>query len=67
MKIGGGGVKITTPLFLDNPGTTVELSDPRVYIPPLNLLKLQQPDRDYYKLGIGINLTDLFNRGKTQP
>ncbi|HSE30463.1 MAG TPA: hypothetical protein VLA93_02685 [Pyrinomonadaceae bacterium] len=67
MKIGGGGAKITTPLFLDNPGTTIELSDTRVYIPPLNLLKLQQPDRDYYKLGVGINLTDLFNRNKPQP
>jgi len=64
MKVGGGGVKITTPLFLDNPGTTVEITDPKVYIPALNLLKLQQPDRDYYKLGVGINLTDLFNRNK---
>ena len=64
MKVFGGGVKITTPLFLDNPGTTVDLSDPRVYIPPTNILKLQQPDRDYYKIGVGINLTELFNRNK---
>jgi hypothetical protein len=64
MKIGGGGVKITTPLFLDNTGTTIELSDPRVYIPPTSVLKLQQPDRDYYKIGVGVNLTDLFNRNK---
>lgn len=61
MKVGGGGVKITTPLFLDNPGTTVTISDPTVYIPPTNILKLQQPDRDYYKIGVGVNLTDLFS------
>jgi len=67
MKVGGGGVKITTPLFLDNPGTTVELSDPRLYVPPIGVLKLQQPDRDYYKIGVGINLTDLFNRNKPKP
>lgn len=64
MKIGGGGVKIRTPLFLDNPGTTVPISDTRVYIPPTNILKLQQPDRDYYKIGIGIDLVELFNRNK---
>lgn|GEM_PF-5093552 len=64
MKIGGGGVKITTPLFLDNPGTTVPISDAAVFMPPTSVLKLQQPDRDYYKLGVGINLTDLFNRNK---
>ena len=64
MKVGGGGAKITTPLFLDNPGTTVPISDAAVFMPPTNVLKLQQPDRDYYKLGVGINLTDLFNRNK---
>jgi hypothetical protein len=63
MKI-GGKVNITTPLFLDNPGTTVQISDPTVFMPPTSVLKLQQPDRDYYKIGVGINLTDLFNRNK---
>ncbi len=66
MKVGGGGAKITTPLFLDNPGTTVEISDPKVYMPPTNILRLQQPDRDYYKFGVGVNLTDLLNR-KSSP
>ena len=64
MKVGGGGAKVTTPLFLDNPGTTIQISDPKVYIPSTDILKLQQPDRDYYKIGVGINLTDLFNRNK---
>jgi hypothetical protein len=36
-------------------------------MPATNVLKLQQPDRDYYKLGVGINLTDLFNRNKPRP
>ena len=61
MKIGGGGVKLTTPLFLDNPGTTVQISDPAVFMPPTSILKLQQPDRDYYKIGIGINLSEIRN------
>jgi hypothetical protein len=64
MKIGGGGgVKIQTPLFLDTPTSTVQITDVNVYIPPPDL----QPtriDRDYYKIGIGVNLTDLFNRNK---
>jgi hypothetical protein len=63
MKIGGGGVKVTTPLFLDNPGTTVQISDPAVFMPPTSVLKLQQPDRDYYKIGIGINLSELLKLG----
>ena len=67
MKVGGGGAKITTPLFLDNPGTTVQINDAAVFMPATNVLKLQQPDRDYYKLGVGINLTDLFNRNKPRP
>src|ERR1051326_3012768 len=67
MKVGGGGAKITTPLFLDNPGTTVQINDAAVFMPATNVLKLQQPDRDYYKLGVGINLTDLFNRNKPSP
>jgi hypothetical protein len=64
MKI-GGRVNITTPLFLDNPGTTVQISDPAVFMPSTSILKLQQPDRDYYKIGVGINLTDFFNRNKS--
>lgn len=64
MKIGGGGVKINSPLFLD-PGSIL-IFDPKVYVPPAQLQELLQPNRDYYKIGIGVNLTDLFNRNKTR-
>jgi len=57
MKLGGGGVRITTPLFLDTAPGEILVTNNDVFIAP-NL----QLDRDYYKIGIGINLTDLFNR-----
>jgi hypothetical protein len=67
MKIGGGGgVKIQTPLFLDTPTSTIQITDPGVYIPPPDL-QPTRTDRDYYKIGIGVNLTDLFNRNKPKP
>jgi hypothetical protein len=66
MKIGGGGgVRIQTPLFLDTPTSTIQITDPNVYIPPADL-QPTRTDRDYYKIGIGVNLTDLFNRNKTK-
>lgn len=59
MKIGGGGVKIDTPLFLDTPGTAenVTLTSNGVFIMPT-----LQTNRDYYRFGVGVNLTELFNR-----
>lgn len=57
MKIGGGGVKISTPLFLDTAPGEILVTNNDVFVAP-NL----QLDRDYYKIGVGINLTDLFNR-----
>jgi hypothetical protein len=66
MKIGAGGVRIQNPIFLENPGSEIKITDPRVYIPPANLQERFQPNRDYYKIGIGVNLTELFNRNKTQ-
>lgn len=57
MKFGGGGVRITTPLFLDTAPGDVLVTNNNVFIAP-NL----QLNRDYYKIGVGINLTDLFNR-----
>lgn len=66
MKVAGGSVKIQTPLFLESPGTTVPITDIRVYIPPAEL-QPTRVDRDYYKIGIGVNLTDLFNRNKVPP
>ncbi len=65
MKIGGGRVKVINPLFLD-PATS-PITDPKVFIPPADLQQLLQPNRDYYKIGVGINLTDLFNRSRTPP
>ncbi|HEY9403819.1 MAG TPA: Ig domain-containing protein [Pyrinomonadaceae bacterium] len=57
MKLGGKGVKITTPLFLSKSDGDVSLTSDSVFIAP-NL----QTDRDYYRIGIGVNLTELFNR-----
>jgi hypothetical protein len=65
MKIGGGRAKVINPLFLDP--ATVLITDPRVYIPSAALQQLLQPNRDYYKIGVGVNLTDLFNRNPTPP
>jgi hypothetical protein len=59
MKVGGGGVRINTPLFLDTAPGNVLLTSSDVFIAP-NL----QMNRDYYKIGVGVNLTDLFNRKK---
>ncbi|HJR08998.1 MAG TPA: hypothetical protein VJ842_17195 [Pyrinomonadaceae bacterium] len=59
MKIGGGGVKIDTPLFLDQPGSAdkVTLTNNDIFITPT-----LQTNRDYYRFGVGVNLTELFNR-----
>lgn len=65
MKIGAGGVRVQNPLFLDTAPGEVLITDSRVYIPPSNLQKMFQPNRDYYKIGVGINLTELFNRNKS--
>lgn len=66
MKIGQGGPRIDVPLFLDTAPGEIQITSNDVFIPPAD----QQPsrlNRDYYKIGIGINLTDLFNRNKTRP
>lgn len=63
MKFGAGGVNIENPIFLD-PGSIL-ITDPKVYIPPSDLQQLLQPNRDYYKIGVGVNLTDLFNRNRS--
>lgn len=65
MKIGGGRVKVVNPLFLDP--ASVLITDTKVFIPPAELQQLLQPNRDYYKIGVGINLTDLFNKKRTPP
>ncbi|MDQ3803755.1 MAG: hypothetical protein M3416_08025 [Acidobacteriota bacterium] len=57
MKIGAGGVKIDTPLFLNRAPGEVSLTDNDVFIAPT-----LQTNRDYYRFGVGVNLTELFNR-----
>ena len=64
MKIGAGGVRIQNPLFLDTAPGDVLITDSRVFIPESDRQKMFQPSRDYYKVGVGINLTELFNRNK---
>ena len=60
IKVGGGRTKVVNPLFLDP--ATVLITDSKVFIPPPDLQQLLQPNRDYYKIGVGINLNELFNR-----
>ena len=57
MKVGGGGVKINTPLFLSSAGSDIQVTGDDVLIVPT-----LQSNRDYYRFGIGVNLNDLFNR-----
>lgn len=64
LKIGQGGPRIDVPLFLDTAPGEIQITNDTVFIPPPE----QQPsrlNRDYYKIGVGVNLTDLFNRNKT--
>ena len=60
MKLNGGGVRITTPLFLERPESNVLLTNDDLFIAPT-----LQTNRDYYRFGIGVNLTELFNRRTT--
>jgi hypothetical protein len=63
MKLGGGGKGVQSPLFLVE-NNDLKLSDPSIFIPSTDILKTELPNRDYYKIGVGVNLTDLFNRNK---
>jgi hypothetical protein len=63
LKVGGGGVSVQNPLFLDRVDSA-QLSDTDLYIPSVDIQKQRVPNRDYYKIGVGINLTELFNRNK---
>lgn len=57
MKVGGGGVKINTPLFLNTAPSNISITGDNVFVAPT-----LQSNRDYYRFGIGVNLNDLFNR-----
>ena len=66
MKV-GGNQKIENFLVLDPATSAPNINDPTVYVPPVDFLRGLQSNRDYYKIGVGINLTDFFNRNKTPP
>jgi hypothetical protein len=61
MKL-GGGVRISTPLFLDTADSTVQITNTDLFIAPT-----LQSDKDYYRIGIGVNLTELFGRKPPPP
>ncbi|HVQ36834.1 MAG TPA: hypothetical protein VMS31_04850 [Pyrinomonadaceae bacterium] len=61
LKLGNGGVRVSTPLFLDHAPPEISVTNKDVFI------QRAVQDRDYYKIGVGINLTELFNRKTAQP
>lgn len=63
MKI-GGSTRIENFLVLEPASDSPNINAPTVYVPPIDFLKSLQSNRDYYKIGVGINLTDFFNRNK---
>lgn len=60
LKLGNGGVRVSTPLFLD-PAPEISVTNKDVFI------QRAVQDQDYYKIGVGINLTELFNRKPATP
>jgi hypothetical protein len=64
MKVfGAKGTPGDIPLFLDTAPGEIQITDTTVFIPP-SFVQPSRVNRDYYKIGIGVNLTDLFNRNK---
>jgi hypothetical protein len=59
-----GKQSIDNFLVLTSPESSLGINDPTVYVPPSKFLRALQSNRDYYKIGVGINLTDFFNRNK---
>lgn len=66
MKIGHGGPRIDNPLFLDVAPGEVQITSNEVFIPP-SAVQPSRLNRDYYKIGVGVNLTELLNRNRTRP
>jgi hypothetical protein len=63
----GGNQKIDNFLVLDPATSSPSINDPTVYVPSVDFLRGLQSNRDYYRIGVGINLTDFFNRNKPKP
>lgn len=61
MKVGGGGVKTNLPLFL-SPVTSLTLPDPNTVIVPIDRNPNLRSNRDYYRIGVGINLMELLDK-----
>ena len=55
--MGDGGVKIETPLILDTAPSNILVTNDNVFVTPA-----LQTNRDYYRIGVGVNLIELFNR-----
>jgi hypothetical protein len=56
LKVGGPKFR-STPFILDPADTTVKLTDPSV------VLTSRQSNRDFYRIGFGVDLIDLFKGG----
>jgi|GEM_PF-2482019 len=66
MKVGGGGVKTTLPLFLDV-ATGITSPDANTVIVPIDRNPNLRSNRDYYRIGVGINLIELLDKLRTRP
>jgi hypothetical protein len=53
-------------LFLDLAPGEVQITSNEVFIPTADL-QPSRLNRDYYKIGVGVNLTELLNRNRTRP
>lgn len=64
MKIGGGGVKTSLPLDL-NQLNNIHLPDPNTVVVPIDRNPSLRSNREYYRFGLGINLIELLDKLKT--
>jgi hypothetical protein len=62
LKVGGGGNRSVLPLNLDRPDGEPSLTDETTLIVPIDRHPNLRSTRDFYRLGIGINLIELFNK-----
>ncbi len=61
MKMGGKGAESRLPLFLA-PATSITLPDPNTVIVPIDRNPNLRSTRDYYRIGVGINLIELLDK-----
>jgi len=59
-----GGNQNLAPLILTVPmGNMV----PTIPSPNVSVLSFQQPNRDFYRIGVGLNLLDVFSKLRSGP